>query len=176
MADPYIGEIRIFAGTYAPDGWLFCYGQELQAQQYAALYAVIGNTYGGKAQSTFKLPDLRGRVPMNQGQGPGLTNRVLGTAGGQTGVTLTQSQIPAHSHVPRGTWSSADSSAPANRIWAKSVGRSLYAPNVGNPAPMGAQALGPAGVETPASHDNMQPCLGINFIMAWNGVFPPKPQ
>lgn len=176
MADPYIGEIRIFAGTYAPEGWLFCAGQELPVQQYTVLYAIIGNTYGGKAPSTFKLPDLRGRVPMNQGQGTRLTNRVLGTAGGETGVTLIQSEMPVHSHVPQGTWSSADSSAPSTRIWAKSVGHNLYAPNMTTPAPMGAQALGPAGVETPAPHDNMQPWLGINFIMAWAGIYPPRPQ
>ncbi|MBI5715333.1 MAG: phage tail protein [Chloroflexi bacterium] len=170
--DPYIGEIRIFAGTYAPEGWLFCQGQTLPVAQYQALYAVIGNTYGGDGKKTFALPDLRGRAPVSQGQGTGLSMYGLGKAGGASTVTLSVSQLPTHNHLAKGTTNLATTTTPANGIWARSgagaTGVSLYANDPKEP--LNANALLPAGNSQP--HNNLQPCLGINFIIAVDGEFP----
>ncbi len=168
--DPYIGEIRIFAGTYAPEGWLFCQGQTLSVAQYQALFAVIGNTYGGDGKKTFALPDLRGRVPIAQGQGSGLSKRELGKAGGEPTVTLSISQIPTHNHHAKGTKTAGTNSSPANGVWARIPGVNLYADNPKEP--LNANALLPTGNSQP--HNNMQPYLGINFIIAVEGEFPTR--
>jgi microcystin-dependent protein len=164
MSTPYIGEIRIFAGNFAPNGWLFCDGSLLPISQYDTLFQLIGTTFGGDGQQTFQLPDLRGRVPLNQGSG-----FVMGQAGGQELVTLTTSQLPSHTHVAAGSSvpGNADSPAGAN-AWA-AVATPLYgavAPN----ASMNASALAATGGNQP--HDNMPPFVGINFIISLFGVFP----
>lgn len=172
MVEPFIGEIRIFAGTFAPEGWLFCNGQSLPISKYTPLFAIIGAKYGGDGRKNFLLPDLRGRVPIGRGQGPGLTNQTIGKSGGINAVTLNPSQIPSHTHSVNGTNAKATSSDPAGRIWAKATGTSLYATTNNSPVPMSANVLGVSGSSSIISHNNVQPCLGINFIIAWGGVSP----
>ena len=128
MSNPYIGEIRLFAGNFAPVGFAFCNGQLLAISENSALFALIGTIYGGDGQTTFALPDLRGRLPMHQGTGPGLTTRVIGQQFGTETVTLTTAQIPAHSHPV--LCSSAPSSAgPAGAFWAQTTGVSGFGPS-----------------------------------------------
>ncbi|HEX9010768.1 MAG TPA: tail fiber protein [Holophagaceae bacterium] len=174
--DPYIGEIRMFAGNYAPDGWALCNGQLMPISQYTALFAILGTTYGGNGTSTFALPDLRGRLPMHAGQGPGLSPRALGELGGEESVTLLAPQMPAHSHALNAVNAQAGADSPANAFLAQSYDQnnsnpiSSYtggSPNTSlNPASVGA-----AGGSQP--HDNMPPFGCVNFIIALNGVFPP---
>ncbi len=169
--EPFIGEIRIFAGSFAPRGWAFCNGQQLQVQENPALYAVIGNTYGGN-QSVFHLPDLRGRAALHQGAGPSLTPRELGENGGTTEVTLTVPNLPVHSHVPS-CQTTADTESPDGSIWANTPGR--LGVQVYNDVPdtaMHPQAIQAAGGDK--AHNNVQPCLGLNFIIALEGLFPPR--
>lgn len=172
MAEPFIGEIRIFAGTYAPAGWKFCDGSLLKVWDYQALFAVIGNQYGGDGRETFALPDLCGRTPMHWGQGTGLTKRELGEAGGQTTVTLTPAQMPAHSHVPQATRANATSASPEGGLWAKSTGGVNLYSTVDPPAyaRLSENALQASGGGQP--HNNMQPYLVLNFIIALEGIFP----
>lgn len=168
MSDPYIGEIRIFAGNFAPAGWNFCDGAMLPISQFQALFALIGTTYGGDGQQTFALPDLRGRVPVHQGQGPGLSNRVIGESGGTESVTLTVAQIPAHNHSLRATSALSSGAAGAGGVLAATA-VNMY--GTAAPAtPMATQAVGAQGGSQP--HNNMAPFLGINYIIALFGVFP----
>lgn len=171
--DPYIGEVRIFAGTYAPEGWLFCQGQMLSVAQYQALFAVIGDTYGGDGKKTFSLPDLRGRVPIAHGQGKDLSLYGLGKAGGESKVALSVSQIPEHVHQPKCTTAKATSSSPDNAIWAKGNTATdlFYTGNDAN-TPMYINAFQVTGGNQ--LHNNLQPYLGINFIIAIEGEFPTK--
>lgn len=181
MAEPFIGEIRIFAGTYAPYGWLYCQGQSLSIAQYQALYAVIGNVYNPSApQGTFNLPNLQGFAPIGQGAGPGLTPRQLGVPGGKSAITLTSdTQLAAHTHTANGANATGNSSDPTNRIWAKVISTPQIQPYGKTVSPtqgtMSSNALGPAGSAAPQSHSNMQPYLGINFIIAYDGIFPVRP-
>ncbi|MBB6634753.1 phage tail protein [Cohnella thailandensis] len=172
--DPYLGEIRLFAGPFAPQGWAFCFGQVLKTIENQALFTVIGNMYGGDGRDTFQLPDLRGRAPMHWGQGPGLTSRSLGVVGGETTVNLTLDQMPVHNHLP-GTHSAANETSPVGAIWAttQKVGKAspkAYS-NVGS-VPMNPLAIGSTGGSQ--AHNNMQPFLELNFIIALEGIFPPK--
>ena len=168
MAQPYVGEIRMFGGNFAPAGWMFCEGQLLPISENETLFNLIGTTYGGDGQSTFALPDLRGRLPIHMGQGSGLSNRVIGENGGVESVTLTTSQIPAHSHVPQAHSGSGNQSSPANGVWAGSSLNeySASAPNVN----LNAAASGLDGGSQP--HDNFMPYLCVNFIISLFGVFP----
>jgi microcystin-dependent protein len=168
MANPYVGEIRLFAGNFAPAGWMFCNGSLLSISEYEVLFVLIGTTYGGDGQQTFALPDLRSRVPIHLGQGVGLSNYVLGQKGGSETVTLTDSQIPAHVHVLNANSNHGAAATPTNNVWAGSADFSQYAagPN-GN---MWSGAVGLAGGSQP--HDNMLPYLGINFIISLFGIFP----
>lgn len=168
--DPFIGEIRIFGGNFPPKGWAFCDGALLQIRQYTALFAILGTTYGGDGKNTFALPDLRDKAALHFGAGPGLTRRDLGKAGGTTNVRLSVEQMPNHTHVPNCQSASAQDD-PTNAIWA-TTGRS--SPSVYADTPdvaMNQQAILPAGGGQP--HYNMQPYLGVNFIIALNGIFPP---
>lgn len=167
--DPFIGEIRLFAGNYAPYGWAFCNGQQLYVQQYSALYAVIGNTYGGN-QTVFNLPNLRGRAALHQGNGEDLSYRRIGENNGIPVVPLTAANLPAHNHAPN-CQSTANASTPDGNIWANTLGRTgvpVYndTPNVA----MNSEAVLPAGGKDP--HNNMQPYLGLSFIIAVEGIFP----
>jgi microcystin-dependent protein len=173
MSDPFVAEIRIFAGNFAPIGWAFCNGQSMFISQNTALFSLIGTTYGGDGKSTFAVPDLRGRAPMQPGQGPGLSLHDLGEAGGEPAVTLLQSEIPLHSHNLLAQTTPATQFAPSNTTFlARSVGANAYvAPAVAN-STLAPTAIQPAGGSAP--HNNMQPFLALNFIIALQGIFPPR--
>ena len=173
MADPFVGEIRILATNFAPTGWAFCNGQILPISQNTALFSLLGTTYGGNGTSTFALPNLQGSAPMHQGDGPGLTSRSLGETGGSQTVTLVTSEIPAHTHQLMHSGGSANTGTPSPDVgFARTGVAQIYAG--GNPDAMApAQGLFPAGSSTP--HNNMQPYLTLNFCIALQGVFPPRP-
>jgi microcystin-dependent protein len=169
VAQPYIGEIRMFGGNFAPQGWMFCNGQTLSISEYSALFQLIGTTYGGDGVSTFNLPDLQCRVPVHQGQGTGLSNYVLGQKGGQPAVTLTVGQLPQHSHTAMGNSGGASSGNPANLTWATNNVNS-FAPGTSANQVMNAASIGMTGNNGP--HDNMLPFQAVSFIIAIFGVFP----
>lgn len=164
MSNPYIGEIRIFAGNYAPDGWMFCAGGRLSISEYSTLYQLIGTTYGGDGQTYFNLPDLRGRLPLHQGSG-----FTLGQAAGQETVTLTVLQIPSHTHPLMASANSAAGNMPTGNVTGETSGTQIY--RQANPtAAMSAQAITAMGGNQP--HNNMQPFLCLNFIISLFGVYP----
>jgi len=163
MAQPYVGEIRIFAGNFAPAGWMFCEGQLLPISENETLFNLIGTTYGGDGQSTFALPDLRGRLPIHLGNG-----FILAETGGVEEVTLTVNQIPAHSHALLATAAGAGSSSPNGNVLAK-PSKNMYRPGPGA-NPMNAQSVGPTGGSQP--HTNFQPYLCVDFIISLFGLFP----
>lgn len=163
MAQPYIGEIRIFAGNFAPAGWMFCEGQILPLSEYETLFQLIGTTYGGDGQSTFALPDLRGRIPVHQGNG-----FVLAQTGGVEEVTLTVSQIPGHSHPLVGSTDPASSRSPAGKVLGRAPAEA-YASEF-TAQPLSPQAIGSAGGSQP--HTNLQPYLCVNYIISLFGIFP----
>lgn len=170
MADPFVAEIRIVPFNFAPRGWAFCDGQLLPLSQNTALFSLLGTTYGGNGKSNFALPDLQGRAPMHPGQGPGLSLHDLGETGGSETVALLESEIPSHSHQARGSGADADTPSPTSASWAGSeAGDSLRKTASGT---FGPQALAPAGGDQP--HNNMQPYLTLNFIIALQGVFPQR--
>jgi microcystin-dependent protein len=174
MSEPFIGEIRMTGWNFAARGWALCNGQLLPIQQNTALFSLLGTTFGGNGQTTFALPDLRGRVPINQGQGPGLTNRTMGENAGSEHVTLNQNQMPAHQHLVKAS-EAADTANPANAVLgADSRGTP---PTIYNSSPdsttMNPQMIAPAGGNQP--HDNMQPYLCVNFIIALEGIYPSRP-
>lgn len=172
MSDPFVAEIRIFAGNFAPRGWARCDGQLLPIVQNTALFSLLGTIYGGDGRSTFALPNLQDRVPMHHGQGPGLTERFLGEDGGQATVTLISSEMPVHSHsAPVAAASSAN---PANMTWGAAIkgGTSIYSTTYGSGAAMSPMAVGTAGSSQP--HNNMQPYLAFTFIIAMQGIYPSR--
>ena len=164
MAQPYVGEIRMFAGNFAPAGWMFCEGQLLPISEYETLFNLIGTTYGGDGQSTFALPDLRGRIPLHFGNG-----FTLAETGGVETITLTVSQIPAHSHPLLATTTVADKPDPAPNVAAEA---SLFSPyiNIAPTAAMAPQSCSSTGGSQP--HDNFQPYLCVDFIISLFGIFP----
>jgi microcystin-dependent protein len=172
MAQPYVGEIRMFAGNFAPAGWSFCDGQLLPISENEALFQLIGTTYGGDGQSDFALPDMRGRIPVHAGTrtGDGVTIQTAET-GGSEAVTLTVNQIPAHAHGLRGT---SDGASPAytaaNGALAKIAGTNIYALSPGGLGAMKANRVQITGGSQP--HDNMAPYLCINHIISLFGIFP----
>lgn len=170
MADQFLGEIRAFAGNFAPLGWALCQGQLLPIAQNDALFALIGTTYGGDGQSTFALPNLAGRIPIHQGAGPGLTRRALGEAGGSEAVALGVPQLPAHSHAAMGANSGADRVSPAAAYWSTDPGGNTGAYSTTAGSQMAAGAIGTAGGGQ--AHANMQPFLVLNYIIALEGIFP----
>lgn len=170
MSNPYVGEIRMFAGNFAPSGWATCDGQVMAISQNTVLFTLIGTIYGGDGQQTFNLPDLRGRVPIHQGQGLGLSNYIIGQNGGVETVTLTTTQIPAHNHPPLASSGTGRSSNPANNVWAAQAGAKQFMGSGAINASMNATAMGNAGGSQP--HDNMLPFLAINFIISLFGIFP----
>lgn len=168
MSEPFLAEIRIFGGNFAPKGWALCNGQLLPIAQYTALFSLLGTTYGGDGKTTFGLPNLQGNAPMQWGDGPGLTPRSIGEIGGSPNVTLINTELPAHTHPATASLSSASELRPAGMVLADAA---LYA------APpldqrMAPQAIGATGNSQP--HDNMQPYLGLTFIIALQGIFPAR--
>ena len=171
--EPFLGQLAWVPYNFAPRGWAFCDGQILSIAQNTALFALIGTTYGGNGQTTFALPDMRGRVPLHVGgsTGPGLSPYSLGQQGGQETVTLSQNQMPAHSHTALASNTEASAVTPEGTVWAKKERVTMYAPGAPNVA-MGAGAIAPAGGSQP--HENMPPYLGVNCIIAMQGIFPSR--
>ncbi|QOC22936.1 phage tail protein [Wenzhouxiangella sp. AB-CW3] len=173
MADPFVAEIRMFPFNFAPRGWAWCDGQLLPLSQHTALFALLGTTYGGNGKSNFALPDLQGCVPMQPGQGPGLTSRSLGESGGTETVTLTESELPEHDHSLMATGMLANRTSPVGNSIARPSAGSSFKPSSGESlTAMASQALAPAGGNLP--HNNMQPYLTCYFAIALQGVFPPR--
>ena len=167
---PYVGEIRMFAGNFAPAGWAFCQGQTLPIAENDVLFTLIGTTYGGDGEQTFNLPSLASRVPIHTGTGPDGTTYQLGEMSGVEQVTLTTAQIPAHNHPLTASTSAGNSPNPQNAVLAQTDGTiSLYIADSPGAA-MNAGAIGPAGGSQP--HENCQPFLCINFIISLFGVLP----
>jgi microcystin-dependent protein len=171
MGQPYIAEIRLFGGNFAPYGWSFCNGALLSISQNDAMFNLIGTTYGGDGQNTFGLPDLQGRVPVHQGQGPGLSNYVLGQKGGAETVTLTVGQLPAHNHAAIGANSTGQAStSPTNSSWGgPNPNADSYGPGPSN-ATMNAGCIGNTGGNQP--HDNVLPFTAVSFIISLQGIYP----
>lgn len=172
MCDQYIGEIRMFAGSYAPVEWAFCNGQLLQIAEYNALFALLGQRYGGDGVTNFALPDLRGRIPMGKGQGPGLANYNMASTGGTETVGLSVSQMPQHTHSISATSTNGNLSTPSEDIWAQSTSRiySAVAVTATLTDQMSPNALSSVGGGL--QHNNMMPYFPISFIIATNGIFP----
>ena len=167
MGTPFVGEIRMFAGNFAPAGWMFCNGQLLAISENETLFQLIGTTYGGDGQATFAVPNLQSRIPIHQNFGAGPSYQLSQTGGVET-VTLTTQQLPSHTHVPQGQ-SGNGSSAPTNSTWAAHPTLNIYtdaAPSVN----MNAAAIKNTGGSQP--HDNMLPYLAVNFIISLFGIFP----
>lgn len=176
MADPFLAEIRAIPFNFPPKGWAMCNGQIMPVAQNTALFSLLGTTYGGDGKTTFALPDLQGRAPMHPGQGQGLSSRDLGESGGERGVTLLTSQIPVHQHEIKLQNTPADSDDPANAVWGNTGGRRIgyaYSTQPGTAPSMNPDAISNTGGSLP--HNNMQPYLGLNFIIALQGVFPQRP-
>ena len=172
MTEPFVGEIRMFAGNFAPRGHAFCEGQLLAVSQNDALFSLLGTTYGGDGRTTFGLPDLRGRVPIHQGTGPGLTNRRIGALGGAERVTLAVTQIPSHSH-PANCATGGNAVSPVGNYWSTDPGGNSAGFNSAADADMGNGAIG-NNVGGGGSHENRQPSLAINFIIALVGIYPSR--
>ncbi|MGE5343162.1 MAG: phage tail protein [Candidatus Omnitrophota bacterium] len=180
MADPFIGEIRLFPFNYAPIGWAFCNGQLMSVPQNTALFAVIGNQYGGDGQTNFALPNFQGRIPMHWGTGTGLTPRTIAQTLGVTTVTLTDTQLPAHTHTLNAQSGNADQLSPSGNFLAN-VGNGGTRPvkimnyTTAPVPPATSTALSPQSISAVGSgqaHTNMQPYLTLNFCMAIEGIFP----
>jgi microcystin-dependent protein len=174
MSSPFVAEIRMFAGNFAPKGWAFCDGQLLPISQNTALFSLLGTFYGGDGKSTFALPDLQGSAPLGQGQGSGLSDYFLGQQSGSETVTLLQTEIPIHNHNVMGQHAhvAVVPTADPSQALAKSAGGNTYATQSANLATMNPQAISIAGSSFP--HNNMQPYLCVVFILAMQGVFPPR--
>jgi microcystin-dependent protein len=173
--DPFVAEIRIFPFNFPPKGWAFCNGQLLPISQNTPLFALLGTTYGGDGKSNFALPDLQGNAAMQPGQGSGLSLRRLGEIGGVETVTLLTSEMPVHTHNWRASSGDGNEQTPNGQLLATGVGGiSAYAPSGnGTQNQLAFQAMSPAGGSQP--HNNMQPYLTLNFCIALQGVFPPRP-
>lgn len=175
--DPYVGEIRIFAGTYAPLGWADCNGQLMSILENSLLYSVISTIYGGDGRTTFALPDLNGRVPMHQGTGPGLTRREVGEEGGEEAVTLLSTEMPQHTHAALALDDTGKLTNPDGAVWTRTPKKTRPVSDSNGfaltpDATMSPLALGVAGASMP--HNNMQPYLSVRFIIALEGVYPQK--
>jgi microcystin-dependent protein len=164
MAQPYVGEIRMFAGNFAPAGWMFCEGQLLPISENETLFQLIGTTYGGDGESTFALPDLRGRIPIHQGNG-----FILAETGGAEEITLTVSQIPAHGHPLLASTATALNANPSGNVTGNQTLAQLYVEDVTS-TNLAANAIAPVGGSQP--HTNFQPYLCVDFIISLFGIFP----
>ena len=167
MSEPFVGEIRMFGGNFAPAGWMFCEGQTLPIAENDVLFTLIGTTYGGDGQETFNLPDLRGRIPIHAGTGPGLTTRVIGEQAGSETVTLTTAQMPNHTHTA-GASTIGNTTSPVGATWAGVTSGAVYRANAN--ADVVIQIPGPAGGSQP--HENRMPGLCVSFIISLFGIFP----
>lgn len=170
MSQPYVGEIRMFGGNFAPNGWHFCDGTLLPIDQYETLFNLIGTTYGGDGQATFGLPDLRGRIALHQGAGPGIThNYVIGEVAGVESVTLTTNTIPIHNHPWMASTAAASNPSPNSNVLAASATISPFVLDVAGPQLVSSTVQFVGGSQP---HDNMMPFLCVNFILSLFGVYP----
>ncbi|HEV7678735.1 MAG TPA: tail fiber protein [Candidatus Dormibacteraeota bacterium] len=177
MASPYLGEIRIFAGNFAPKGWATCNGQILPLSQNTALFSLLGTMYGGNGTNNFALPNLQGSAPLQAGQGSGLSRRNVGDAGGETSVTLSLVQMPQHNHpVNANNTAGGDRTDPTNTVWSSALvgrqGTNLYKAPTLNTTPMNPLAVAATGSSAP--HTNMPPFLTLTFIIALQGIYPQR--
>ena len=170
MAQPFIGEIRMFAGNFPPVGWAFCDGQLMPISQNDALFILIGTTYGGDGESTFGLPNLQSRVPMHMGNGPDGVNYQIGEAAGVESVTLSTQQIPVHTHALIGSTGSALQTGPGGNIFAQSVSVEYCTAGLAPDTALNAATISPVGGSQP--HENCQPFLCVNYIISLFGLFP----
>lgn len=176
MSDQFVAEIRIVPFNFAPRGWAFCNGQLMPISQNTALFSLLGTTYGGDGKSTFALPDLQGRAPMHPGQGPGLTLRILGEEDGAETITLLAAEMPSHSHAAAGcVGATANRRSPVGAVPARELSgvTAIYVDDATPAGAMAPQAATSAGGSLP--HNNMQPYLVLNFVIALQGIFPPRP-
>ena len=171
MSEPFVGEIRMFAGNFAPRGWSFCDGQLLTISQNDALFSLLGTVYGGDGRSTYGLPDLRGRIPIHVGSGPGLTSRRLGSKVGQEKVTVTVNQLPSHRHDWKASSGVAKQTQPGGNALAQ-PSANLYIQNPSNFANMGSNSI--TNVGGSRDHTNLQPALCVHFIIALFGIYPSR--
>lgn len=173
MSEPYVGEIRLFGFSRVPNGWFACDGSLQPISQYETLFALIGTIYGGDGVSTFAVPDLRSQVPLHWGQGPGLSNYVIGQAAGSESVTLIAQQMPSHTHTMLATTLTASAVTPAATLELGGLnGDAMYVTDISGAAPfsMNPATLGGAGGSQP--HDNLMPTLTVQYCIAWAGIFP----
>jgi microcystin-dependent protein len=173
--DPFLGEIRMFAGNFAPRGWALCNGQLLPIGQNTALFSLLGTQFGGDGKTNFALPNLQGSTPMHQGNGNGLTPRNMGDTGGSQTMTLLANHVPPHQHAVNCLSGGGNPAAagPGGNVWAATArGRPAPYSNSGANVAMSPQALAPAGGNQP--HNNMSPYLGVSFIIAMQGIYPPR--
>jgi microcystin-dependent protein len=176
MSNPFLAEIRIFTGNFAPKGWALCNGQLMPISQNTALFSLLGTTYGGDGKSNFALPNLQGCAPMQAGQGPGLSLRDLGETGGEQTVTLLQSEMPSHNHTVQANSAGGGLNDPTGNIWGDPhVGKAkdpIYTASSAQNVQMNPFGTSVAGGNLP--HNNMLPFLGLTFIIALQGVFPAR--
>lgn len=180
MLEAFIGSIVLFAGNFAPRGWALCEGQILPIAQNTALFSILGTTYGGNGTTTFALPDLRGRVPLGVGHGPGLSEKSLGEFSGTEKVTLLQTEMPVHNHTLQASTTAATKSTPHNGLlanWngATEVGDNVIGYSFADSVPnttLAPTSIGSAGGSQP--HNNMQPYLGLNYIICLEGIYPSR--
>ena len=171
MSEPFVGEIRMFAGNFAPRGWAFCDGQLMAVSQNDALFSLLGTIYGGDGRTSFGLPDLRGRIPVHAGQGPGLSSRRLGEKGGAEAVTVTVAQLPTHNHTMQISTEIAGRSAPQDNVLGSSTNIDFYTGDAPDQT-MSSSVVSPVGGSR--SHSNLMPFLCVNFIIALFGIYPSR--
>ena len=172
MSEPFVGEIRMFAGNFAPRGWAFCDGQLLAVSQNDALFSLLGTIYGGDRRTTFGLPHMRGRIPIHAGDGPGLSSRRLGAKAGVEQVTLTVNQLPSHRHEASASAANAGSGNPGNNVSASTAPTNIYSTSLALSQNMNSAAVSNTGGSR--SHTNLMPTLCVNFIIALFGIYPSR--
>ena len=171
MAEPFLGQIIMFAGSFAPRGYALCDGQLLAISQNDALFSLLGTLYGGDGRTTFALPDLRGRAPVHMGNGPGLTNRPIGGKGGEEQVALAETQLPSHTHTVDGSTESGSNAAPSGQVLANPGGATLYSTDAPD-ATLAASSIGVTGGGQ--AHYNMMPYQCLNFCISLLGIYPSR--
>ncbi len=171
MSEPFVGEIRMFAGNFAPRGWAFCDGQLLAVSQNDALFSLLGTIYGGDGRTTFGLPDMRGRIPLHGGEGPGLSSRRLGSKGGSEKVNLTTNELASHTHDWHANKEAATGDAPQGKVLAKAVNLRFWEPAAANANLASATVAATGGSR---SHTNLMPTLCVHFIIALFGIYPSR--
>ncbi len=173
MSEAFVAEIRIVGFNFAPQGWATCNGQLIPISQNTALFSLLGTNYGGNGQTTFALPNLQGSAPMHWGQGPGLTDHFIGETAGSSSVTLLQTEIPSHTHGLQAYARPATSADPTNNSISRSANTTAFVADVpASRVALNTSSLGVTGSSQP--HNNMQPYLVLNFVIAMQGIFPPR--